>query len=70
MRSSLRLTYDDFLNLPDEGKRHEIIDGEHYVSPSPNTAHQRIVMRLEAHLNVVVDMFERHLREDHGPRPS
>jgi Uma2 family endonuclease len=37
---SARLTYDDFVNFPDDGKRHEIIDGEHYVTPSPNTKHQ------------------------------
>ena len=37
----LKLTYEDFLLFPDDGKRHELVDGEHYVSPSPNTAHQR-----------------------------
>jgi len=37
---SVKLTYDDFLHFPDDGKRHEIIDGEHYVTPSPNTRHQ------------------------------
>jgi hypothetical protein len=25
---------------------------------------------VESHLNVVIQMFERHLREDHGHRPS
>ena len=37
-----KLTYDDFLRFPDDGKRHELIDGEHYVTPSPNTSHQSI----------------------------
>ena len=37
----MKLTYDDFLLFPDDGKRHELIDGEHYVTPSPNTKHQR-----------------------------
>lgn len=41
-----RLTYDDFLLFPDDGRRHEIIDGEHYVTPSPNTRHQVLVGRL------------------------
>lgn len=41
-----RLTYDDFLLLPDDGLRHEIIDGEHYVTPSPNLRHQDLVLRL------------------------
>src|SRR5947207_9718543 len=40
--SGVKLTYDDFLLFPDDGKRHELIDGEHYVTPSPNTRHQRI----------------------------
>src|SRR5437868_1659822 len=39
----VKLTYEDFLQFPDDGKRHELIDGEHYVTPSPNTRHQRIV---------------------------
>ncbi len=38
----IKLTYDDFLLFPDDGKRHELIDGEHYVTPSPNTKHQRV----------------------------
>lgn len=44
--SGVKLTYDDFLLFPDDGKRHELIDGEHYVTPSPNTRHQRISGRL------------------------
>ena len=38
--SGVKLTYDDFLLFPDDGKRHELIDGEHYVTPSPNVKHQ------------------------------
>jgi Uma2 family endonuclease len=38
----LKLTYDDFVLFPDDGKRHELIDGEHYVTPSPNIRHQLI----------------------------
>jgi Uma2 family endonuclease len=41
-RSGVKLTYDDFVLFPDDGKRHELIDGEHYVTPSPNLRHQRI----------------------------
>ena len=36
-----RLTYKDHLLFPDDGKRHEIIEGEHYMTPSPSTRHQR-----------------------------
>jgi hypothetical protein len=28
------------------------------------------IKTVESHLNVVMEMFERHLREDHGHRPS
>ena len=45
-RADTRLTYDDFVLFPDDGKRHEIIDGEHYVTPAPNVRHQRLVGRL------------------------
>jgi len=40
---AVKLTYDDFVHFPDDGKRHELINGEHYVTPSPNTRHQRIL---------------------------
>ena len=43
---SVKFTYEDFLNFPDDGKRHEIIDGEHYVTPSPSTKHQRVSMNV------------------------
>jgi Uma2 family endonuclease len=42
----VRLTYDDFLLFPDDGKRHELIDGVHYVTPSPRLRHQDLVGRL------------------------
>jgi Uma2 family endonuclease len=45
-RSAVKLTYDDFVHFPDDGKRHELIDGEHYVTPSPNLRHQRILGKL------------------------
>src|SRR5262249_8156590 len=38
-----KLTYDDFVLFPDDGRRHELIDGEHYVTPSPNLKHQRVL---------------------------
>ena len=41
-----RLTYDDLCRMPDDGLRHEIIDGVHYVTPSPNVRHQELARRL------------------------
>jgi Uma2 family endonuclease len=45
---SVRFNYDDFLLFPEDGKRHEIIDGDHFITPSPNTKHQRISFKLSA----------------------
>ena len=39
----VKLTYDDFVLFPDDGQRHELIDGEHHVTPSPNKTHQQIL---------------------------
>lgn len=47
------LTADDYAKLP-EDLRAELIDGELVMSPSPDTAHQRVVHRL-------VTALDRHL---------
>jgi Uma2 family endonuclease len=44
--SATKLTYEDFLGFPDDGQRHELIDGVHYVTPSPIVKHQRVSGRL------------------------
>lgn len=49
-----KLTYEDYLLIPEDGKRHEIIDGEHYVSPAPFVRHQRVVHRLDVCLGIYV----------------
>jgi Uma2 family endonuclease len=41
--TAVKLTYDDFVLFPEDGKRHELIDGEHYVTPSPNMKHQQLL---------------------------
>lgn len=40
------LTYDDLVAMPDDGLRHELIDGHLFVTPSPGTPHQRTSVRL------------------------
>ncbi|HEX8407557.1 MAG TPA: Uma2 family endonuclease [Thermoanaerobaculia bacterium] len=45
-QTSIKLTYEDYAAIPDDGRRHEIIDGEHYVNPAPNLRHQAILARL------------------------
>jgi Uma2 family endonuclease len=41
-----KLTSAELLLLPDDGKRHELIDGVHYVTPSPRIPHQVLVGRI------------------------
>jgi Uma2 family endonuclease len=38
----VKLTYDDYVHFPEDGLRHELIDGEHYVTPTPIRKHQAI----------------------------
>jgi Uma2 family endonuclease len=56
-----KLTYADFLEFPDDGLRHEIIGGEHFVTPSPVTRHQRISRDLLVLLAVYLK--EQHIGE-------
>jgi Uma2 family endonuclease len=49
-----KLTYEEFRQLPDDGKRYELVCGEVHVTPAPSTRHQFILRRLVASL-------ERHL---------
>jgi hypothetical protein len=42
MPIDIRLTYEDYCLLPNDGKRYEIMDGELFVTPSPLTRHQLV----------------------------
>jgi Uma2 family endonuclease len=50
-------TYGDLVALPDDQLRHELIDGEHFVTPSPNTAHQTISLNL---IRVLLPYVDEH----------
>jgi Uma2 family endonuclease len=50
-----KLTYEDYELIPEDGQRHEILDGEHYVSPAPTVRHQRISMRLSSRMHVFAE---------------
>jgi Uma2 family endonuclease len=45
-----KLTYEEFRQLPDDGKRYELIHGEVHLSPSPSTRHQLILWNLSLSL--------------------
>jgi Uma2 family endonuclease len=55
--SDARLTYDDLVRMPDDGMRHEIIDGVHYVTPSPVRRHQKLLRRLVVALGSYLELF-------------
>ena len=52
-----RWTYRDLVALPEDNLRHELLDGEHVVSPSPALAHQQVSMNLIA---AIVPYLEEH----------
>jgi len=51
-QTSTKMTYEDLLLLPEDGLRHEIIDGEHYVNASPVTKHQRVSYNLIVEIGI------------------
>lgn len=52
--SATRLTYDDLVAMFPEGDRlrHELIAGEHFVTPSPTNRHQELSVRLTISIGV------------------
>jgi Uma2 family endonuclease len=53
--SPVRLTYADLRRLPDDGMRHELIDGEHYVTPAPRPKHQRVSFRISFQVGMYLE---------------
>ena len=47
-----KLSYEDYALIPDDGQRHEILEGEHYATPSPFFRHQLVSSRLHVHLSL------------------
>lgn len=58
-----RWTYEDFLRLPDDGNRYEIVEGELLVTPTPLKSHQKAVgtlyylLRLHLEANPIGECF-------------
>jgi len=48
---SCKLTYADYVTLPDDRRRYEILDGELAVSPSPTSRHQLVSHNLDVALS-------------------
>ena len=61
MNSQTKLTYEDYVQFPQDGKRHELIDGEHFATPAPDTYHQKLSRRIQFQLYQLIE--ERGLGE-------
>jgi len=44
--SNALITYDDYVALPDDGNRYEVIEGELCLVPAPNRKHQKVLFNL------------------------
>lgn len=49
-----KLTYDDYLLFPEDGCRHELIDGRHFATPTPDLRHQTLLLNLALALSPFV----------------
>ncbi len=54
-REKKKYSYKDYVKIPDDGKRYEILNGELIMSPSPTTLHQRVVGKLFIELKTFVE---------------
>lgn len=53
---STKMDYSHYVCFPSDGKRHEIIDGEHYVNPAPSTYHQTLSRRIQFALYSIIEL--------------
>ena len=52
----LKLGYGDYCGFPEDGRRHEIIDGDHFMTPAPSTTHQTVSKRLQHQLYTQIEL--------------
>lgn len=54
--NELKLGYREYVLIPDDGNRHEIIDGDHHMHPAPSIYHQIISKRLQHLLYTQIEL--------------
>lgn len=54
--TKVKLTYEDYVLFPDNGKRHELINGDHYMTAAPSVQHQAIARN-------ILFLFESYFRK-------
>jgi Uma2 family endonuclease len=55
-KSKGKLGYREYVNFPQDGRRHEIIDGDHFANPAPETYHQTISRRIQFQLYTQIEL--------------
>ena len=60
-------TIEELFALPEDGLRHELLEGEHVVTPAPSVDHQRVVARI---LLALVDAIGADRRVEVIPGPA
>lgn len=57
LTEEIRLTYEDYAKLPNDGHRYELVDGELFMSPAPKPKHERVQINL---FLILRSFIERH----------
>jgi len=55
-KSPTKLTYNEYVLFPDDGNRHEIIDGRHYMNAAPVPRHQAISRHIQYQLYEQIEL--------------
>lgn len=55
-RPVTKYSYREYECFPNDGFRHEIVDGEHYMSPAPATKHQKVSRRIHFQLYAQIEL--------------
>jgi Uma2 family endonuclease len=51
-----KLGYREYVCFPADGRRHEVIDGEHIVNPAPDTYHQTLSRKIQFQLYTQIEL--------------
>jgi Uma2 family endonuclease len=57
-RVKSRWDYAAYAAIPADGKRHEIIDGDHFVNPAPNLYHQEVSRHIQFQLYTQIELAD------------
>lgn len=55
-KSPAKLTYNEYVLFPDDGNRHEIIDGRHFMNAAPVPRHQAISRHIQFQLYQQIEL--------------